>query len=148
MTKKLEKIKIQSKNNKKGKISIHSSTFDKNNKKNVFIVLGRNKSINNEVKKHIVSLGMNPISIEHQSLHSENFIEILNDYTSKCEHAIVIYSPDDKGKLNKSNEKFTSRARQNVLVEHGYLISKYGNDRITIIYTPKIEKPSDIASLK
>ena len=47
--------------------------------------------------------------------------------------------------LDVSEER--SRARQNVVFEHGYLMGKLGRKRISVIVKDNIEIPSDIEGL-
>lgn len=52
----------------------------------------------------------------------------------------------DEGK-DKNNNDLNKRARQNVIFEHGYLISKLGRDRVCALVKGEIETPGDISGV-
>ena len=60
---------------------------------------------------------------------------------------IVLYTPCDKGGENKKRAVLKERARQNVIFEHGYLISKLGRDRVCALVKGDVEVPGDIAGI-
>ena len=58
---------------------------------------------------------------------------------------VVLYTPCDTG--SKVGQPPQARARQNVVFEHGYLISKLGRQNVTALVKGAIEKPNDIAGV-
>nr|WP_243270129.1 TIR domain-containing protein [Thermanaerosceptrum fracticalcis] len=76
-------------------------------------------------------------------------MEKLENYTGKVNFAVVLATPDDEGhRANHPDEK-TYRARQNVVLELGMLLSKLGRAKVAILIKnpSKMERPSDIQGL-
>lgn len=110
-----------------------------NNK--VFIVHGHN-SLKTEVELFLTKLGLEPIILHKQANMGKTIIEKIEKYTD-VGFGIVLYTPDDEGCV-KGNSELSSRARQNVVFEHGYLIGKLGRDRVCALVVDNVEKPGDI----
>ena len=113
------------------------------NQNDVFIVHGHTKVVDT-VSLTVRKLGLNPIVLREQPNKGRTIITKLGDYGSKAGYAIVIYSPND------IMENGNKRARQNVVLEHGYFIGKLGYEKIFVLLEtdeveqPGIEKPGDI----
>ncbi|MQN14206.1 hypothetical protein F7D95_15720 [Prevotella copri] len=114
-------------------------TKTSNNK--VFIVHGHD-SLKTEVELFLTKLGLEPIILHKQANMGKTIIEKIERYTD-VGFGIVLYTPDDEGRL-KGNAELSSRARQNVVFEHGYLIGKLGRDRVCALVVDNVEKPGDI----
>lgn len=56
--------------------------------------------------------------------------------------AIILYTPCDEGGLKDDVKK--SRARQNVVFEHGYFVAKLTRERVCALVKGDIEIPNDI----
>lgn len=110
-----------------------------NNK--VFIVHGHN-NLKTEVELFLTKLGLEPIILHKQANMGKTIIEKIEKYTD-VGFGIVLYTPDDEGRL-KGNVELSSRARQNVVFEHGYLIGKLGRDRVCALVADNVETPGDI----
>ena len=110
-----------------------------NNK--VFIVHGHD-SLKTEVELFLTKLGLEPIILHKQANMGKTIIEKIEKYTD-VGFGIVLYTPDDEGRV-KGNSELSSRARQNVVFEHGYLIGKLGRDRVCALVVDNVEKPGDI----
>jgi predicted nucleotide-binding protein/predicted nucleotidyltransferase len=113
--------------------------------KKVFIVHGHDEDAKLEIKNFITSLGLEPIILSEQSNKGMTIIEKIETNTD-VGLGIVLYTPCDEGRLKNDNKKtpLNSRARQNVIFEHGYLIGKLGRSRVVALVKDKIEKPNDI----
>lgn len=59
--------------------------------------------------------------------------------------AIILLTPDDTGGLKGSTQ--SPRARQNVLLELGYFISRLGRPRVCALKADDLELPSDILGI-
>ena len=73
-------------------------------------------------------------------------IEKIERYTN-VGFGIILYTPCDKGYENNQPTEIKSRARQNVIFEHGYLISKLGRNNVCALVKGNIEKPNDISGV-
>jgi len=113
--------------------------------KKVFIVHGHDDKARLELSKIIKDdLGLEPIVLQDEpNLTVETIIVKFERLAKDCSSAIILFTPDDNanGKL---------RARQNVILELGYFLGKFHDDkerRIVIIKTGDIEIPSDISGV-
>ena len=111
------------------------------NKKEVFIVHGHDELLKNEVSQFLKKLDLTPIILHEQVNKGKTVIEKLEHFTD-VGHAIVLYTPCDLG--GKCESTLSSRARQNVVFEHGYLIGKIGRENVSIIKKGEVELPNDI----
>ncbi|OOG76563.1 hypothetical protein B0E43_08195 [Algoriphagus sp. A40] len=108
----------------------------------MFIVHGHDNALKSEVTLFLRKIKLNPLILNDLPLHGETIIEKIEKY-SNVDYAIVLMTPDDLGK-SKTQKKYMKRARQNVILELGYFISKLGRDNVAIICEKDIEIPSDI----
>ncbi|MBO6261709.1 MAG: nucleotide-binding protein [Bacilli bacterium] len=116
------------------------------NNKDVFVVHGHDESMMRNVKAFIESIGYNPIILKEKPNQGKTIIEKIETY-SNVAYAIVLYSPCDKGyDKNKPNE-VKNRARQNVVFEHGYLLSKLSREKVCAIVKKDVERPGDLDGL-
>lgn len=118
-------------------------TFD--NRK-VFIVHGRENETKIEVARFIEKLGFEAIVLHEQANGGKTIIEKIESYTD-VGFAVVLYTPDDVGALATEQKDLKSRARQNVVFEHGYLMAKIGRDRVAPLVKGNIELPNDISGV-
>jgi hypothetical protein len=111
----------------------------------VFIVHGHDLGIRDSVARFVEKLGLEAIIISEQVNSSRTIIESIEKY-SDVDFAIIIYSPCDVGGVKTVNtiEELKSRARQNVVFEHGYFIGRLGREYTLALYDGKLEIPSDI----
>lgn len=118
--------------------------IEKNNK--VFIVHGRDNAPKQEIARFIEKIGFDPIILHEQSNSGMTIIEKIERYTN-VGFGIILYTPCDKGYENNQPTEIKSRARQNVIFEHGYLISKLGRNNVCALVKGDIEKPNDISGV-
>lgn len=123
--------------------------------RNIFIVHGKDDLPKLELARLLQKLGFNPIILSEQADRGRTIIEKLEQETFDVGYAFVILTPDDIGMDKASYEKLLAqekpqgtnsccRARQNVILELGYLVGKIGRDRVCCLYKGNIELPSDI----
>lgn len=129
--------------NEKNTSFFHSVEYIDNNrqKEKVFIVHGHDDLLKNEVSIFLKNLGLVPVILHEQANKGKTIIEKLEYYTD-VDYAIILYTPCDLG--GKREDKLKFRARQNVVFEHGYLMSKLGRENISVIKKNNIELPNDI----
>ncbi len=114
-------------------------------KKRVFIVHGRDKSLRDEVKAYLSECGWSPVILAEQTSSGRTIIEKIENYADvQC--AVVLYSGCDWGAL-KGEAAFSPRARQNVVLEHGFFIGRLGRERVFAIKENGVEVPNDLAGV-
>jgi predicted nucleotide-binding protein len=121
-------------------ISNHKTDFSK-----VFVVHGRDDLAKTEVARFIEKLGFQAIILHEQENMGMTIIEKIEKFTD-VGFGIVLYTPCDIGTI-KGQQDFKSRARQNVVFEHGYLIGKLGRNKVTALVKDEVEIPNDISGL-
>ncbi|QIL42508.1 nucleotide-binding protein [Pedobacter sp. HDW13] len=110
----------------------------------VFIVHGHDDLAKAETARFIERLGFKPIILHEQASSGKTIIEKIEHY-SNVGFGIVLYTPCDLG--GKTTDSLKSRARQNVVFEHGYLIGKIGRDKVCALVKGDIETPNDISGV-
>ena len=118
------------------------------NKRNVFIVHGRDNETKQEVSRFIENIGLNAIILHEQASSGMTIIEKIERYSNDADFALVLYTACDKGRgLHESNISPKNRARQNVVFEHGYLMAKLGRENVCSLVKGDIETPNDISGV-
>lgn len=118
------------------------------NKRKVFIVHGRDNEAKLEVSRYIESLGLEAIILHEQASLGMTIIEKIEHYSNDADFAIILYTACDKGRgVHESNREPKNRARQNVVFEHGYLISKLGRENVCSLVKGEIETPNDMSGV-
>lgn len=129
--------------------------------RNVFIVHGKDHRPKLELARVLEKLGFNAIILSEQPDKGRAIIEKLEQETVNIGYAFVILTPDDFGgmmeELKRASKKWRNtgdikyveqvlkaRARQNVVLELGYLVGKIGRNRVCCLYKGEVELPSDI----
>ncbi|HIC8755092.1 TIR domain-containing protein [Elizabethkingia anophelis] len=115
------------------------------NKNDVFIVHGHNNDILQSVARTIEKLGLNPIILHEKANAGKTIIEKFETHTN-VGFAVILLTDDDEGKA-KTEIELKKRARQNVVLELGYLMCKLGRSHILPLYSEGVELPSDIHGL-
>jgi predicted nucleotide-binding protein len=113
---------------------------EKNNSNKIFIVHGHDETMKLATKELITTLGLSPVILHLEADKGRTIITKLIEESNDAGFAIILLSADDEMKDGKY------RARQNVVFEWGYFVSKLGSDRVIALYdTSKgVEKPSDM----
>lgn len=120
--------------------------------KKIFIVHGRDDKPVKDLKKLLKRFGLKPIVLREQASGSMTIIEQLEKYSKNVEFAFVLLTPDDALFPTKkvddnyvpSSEDPILRARQNVILEFGYFISKIGRKNVRCLYKGTTELPFDM----
>lgn len=118
------------------------------NKRNVFIVHGRDDAAKQEVARFVESLGLKSIILHEQASSGMTIIEKIEHYANDADFALVLYTACDQGRGH--HEKSLAprdRARQNVVFEHGYLMGKLGRENVCALKKGNIETPNDISGV-
>ena len=141
------------------------------NNRKIFIVHGHNDQWKTDVENFLTELKLEPIILHKQANRGKTIIEKVEHY-SDVGFAIILLTQDDIGcslggpEIFAAEEKgsvFTKkeqiihagrawgkqkyRARQNVIFEFGFFISKLGRERVAALCEGDIEQPSDTNGL-
>lgn len=133
-----------------GTVEIKSNnTPQTENKKDIFIVHGKDETMKVSVARVIEKIGLTPLILHEQPNKGRTVIEKFSDY-SNVSFSIVLLSPDDIGFSNGTDPSLgKSRARQNVILELGYFLGKLGRERVLTLYKDEsnFEIPSDYSGV-
>lgn len=122
-----------------------NTALNKNDLTKVFIVHGRDDLAKIETARFIEKLGFSAIILHEQASSGKTIIEKIEANTN-VGFAIVLYTPCDIGGIAGATEQ-KSRARQNVVFEHGYLIGKLGRNNVCALVKGDVEIPNDISGV-
>jgi predicted nucleotide-binding protein len=111
----------------------------------VFVVHGRNDDTKEAVARLIERLGPEVVILNERPSQGMTLIEKFEKY-SNVDYAIVLMTGDDLGH-SRGLTSSLPRARQNVVLELGYLLAKLGRSRVCVLYEPGTELPSDYAGV-
>lgn len=112
----------------------------------VFIVHGHDDGLKNEVARFVERLGLEAVILHEQANAGNTIIEKI-EKNSDVGFAIILYTPCDEGKT-KLSVQLRSRARQNVVFEHGFFIAKLGRSNVVALHKGEdLELPNDISGV-
>ncbi len=117
----------------------------------IFIVHGHDSDARDQLELALHRLGLEPFVLMNTSGGGKTIIEALEgkigrDYSS--DFGIVLMTPDDVGYAKKDGEsRAEPRARQNVILETGMLLSSLTRQRIAIVVKGHVEIPSDLQGI-
>lgn len=109
----------------------------------VFIVHGHDDLAKTEVARFIEKLGLEAVILHERPNLGATIIEKIERETD-VGFGIVLYTPCDVGNSREKSNELNVRARQNVIFEHGYLVSKLRREKVVALVKGSVEKPSDI----
>ncbi|WP_374294778.1 TIR domain-containing protein [Sphingomonas sp.] len=113
----------------------------------VFLVHGHDDVAREQLERILMILGLEPFVLQNTSGDGLTIIEALERQIGKepeAKFGIVLMTPDDVGYSNKDGDtKADARARQNVVLEMGMLISSLTRSRVAILVKGHVELPSD-----
>lgn len=118
-----------------------------NNK--VFVVYGHDEHAKSQLDAMLRRWGLEPLILDQLPSKGKTIIEKLEEYTSEIGFGVVLATPDDEGHRAEHEDEKTYRARQNVVLELGMLLTKLGRHKVAILLKDqqKMERPSDIEGL-
>ena len=112
----------------------------------VFIVHGHDEEAKTKTARFVEKLGLEAIILHERASSSKTIIEKIEKF-SNIGFGIVLYTPCDVGAKQTDKLELNSRARQNVVFEHGYLIGKIGRENVCALVKGELEKPNDISGV-
>lgn len=130
------------------KVAIPSQVKQSANTK-VFVVYGHDETARNHLEAMLRRWGLEPLILDQLPSEGQTIIEKLEKYTADVHFAVVLATPDDEGNRAGRDDEKAYRARQNVVLELGMLLSRLGRSRVAIILKQQanMERPSDIQGL-
>ncbi len=108
----------------------------------VFVVHGRDDKAKLEVRGFLEQLDLDPVILDEQPSGGQTVIEKFEEHTD-VDFAVVLLTPDDRGKLAGSSDESQPRARQNVIFEFGFFVGKLGRPRVCVLHKGKVDIMSD-----
>lgn len=116
--------------------------------KKVFVVHGHDSVSREQLELVIHKLGLNPFVLANTSGSGLTIIEALESEigtnSNQARFGIVLMTPDDMGHSKSDGiDSIQPRARQNVVLEMGMLISAVGRGNVAILKKGHLEVPSD-----
>lgn len=118
-------------------------------RKKVFVVYGHDPDSRSQLEAMLRRWDLDPLILDQLPSEGQTIIEKLERHTSEANFAVVLATPDDIGfRVGHEDEK-AHRARQNVVLELGMMLSKLGRKNVAILLKQQenMERPSDIQGL-
>ncbi len=115
----------------------------------VFVVYGHDDKAKNDLEVMLRRWGLEPLILDQLPSEGQTIIEKLEKYQADVKFAVVLATPDDEGHRAGRGDEKAFRARQNVVLELGMLLSRLGRSRVAILMKDQkdMERPSDIHGL-
>ncbi len=117
--------------------------------RNVFVVYGHDKASRDKLEAMLRRWGLTPLILDQLPSEGQTIIEKLESAQGSANFGVVLATPDDQGHRAEHEDEKAFRARQNVVLELGMLLSKLGRKRVAILLKDQsdMERPSDIHGL-
>lgn len=117
--------------------------------RDVFVVYGHDDPAKTELEAMLRRWGLNPLILDQLTSGGQTIIEKLEGAAGRASFAVVLATPDDEGHREGHPEEKAFRARQNVVLELGMMLTKLGRDRVAVLMKQQenMERPSDIQGL-
>jgi hypothetical protein len=114
----------------------------------IFIVHGRDEGRRETVARFLERAGNHQyetVLLDEQASRGRTLIEKFEAHAAETAYAVVLLTGEDMGGLTGGQQR--PRARQNVVFELGFFFGALGRHRVTVLYEPDVEKPSDVDGL-
>lgn len=125
--------------------------FEKKSGRKIFVVHGHDSVAREQLERILMILDLEPMVIQNTGGAGLTLIEALEGEIGKdfaSDFGIVLMTPDDMGFSKKDGEtEAQARARQNVVLELGMLLSSLTRKRVAVLVKGHVELPSDVAGL-
>lgn len=115
----------------------------------VFVVYGHDGNAKTQLEAMLRRWDLEPLILDQLISSGQTIIEKLEEFTAQVNFGIVLATPDDVGYPKGDESQKRYRARQNVVLELGMLLSRIGREKVAILLSQaeEMEKPSDIDGL-
>ena len=125
--------------------------YQKKTGKQIFVVHGHDHEAREQLERILMILELEPSVIQNTGGSGLTLIEALEGEIGKdfeSDFGIALVTPDDIGySKNESETDAQPRARQNVILELGMLLSSLTRKRVAVLVKGHVELPSDVAGL-
>jgi predicted nucleotide-binding protein len=119
-----------------------------NSERQIFIDHGHDAEARDQLELSLRRLGLEPFILMNTSGGGKTIIEALEGQIGRdhsSDFGIVLMTPDDFGYSKKDGaDKAEPRARQNVILEAGMLLSSLTRTQMAIVVKGHLEMPSDL----
>ncbi|GFE59560.1 TIR domain-containing protein [Geobacter sp. AOG2] len=118
-------------------------------KNKVFVVYGHDEQARTRLDAMLRRWGLEPLILDQLPSEGQTIIEKLVKYAGEASFGVVLATPDDVGYRASHPDEKAYRARQNVVLELGMLLSRLGRSHVAILLGQQenMERPSDIQGL-
>lgn len=115
----------------------------------VFVVYGHDTAAKTELEAMLRRWKLEPLILDQLPNEGQTIIEKLEKATGEAKFAIVLATPDDEGHRAGHDDEKSFRARQNVVLELGMMLTLLGRRNVAILMKQQdnMERPSDIQGL-
>jgi len=115
----------------------------------VFVVYGHDPTARTQLEAMLRRWGLEPVILDQLPSQGQTIIEKLEHYQADVSFAVVLATPDDEGRGVTTPTETALRARQNVVLELGMMLTKLGRPHVAILLKDVVnmERPSDIQGL-
>ncbi|CAC9530287.1 hypothetical protein [uncultured Gammaproteobacteria bacterium] len=118
-------------------------------RKKVFVVYGHDSDARSQLEAMLRRWDLEPLILDQLPSEGQTIIEKLEKHTTEAHFAVILATPDDIGFRDGHEDEKAFRARQNVVLELGMMLSKLGRKNVAILLKQQenMERPSDIQGL-
>lgn len=113
----------------------------------IFLVHGRDSAAREEVRRALERMtDLAVVVLSDEAAAGSTIVEKVSSHIGSSSYAVVLMTADDEGRL-KGDSDLSSRARQNVVLELGYVLAALGRANIAILKEDGVELPSDVQGM-
>ncbi len=109
----------------------------------VLVVHGHDNESKLEVARLIEKQDLEAVILEERPSKGRTLIDKFMQEASEVNFAVVLLTPDDEGRRQGTEDKLRPRARQNVILELGFVSASLGPHRVCALLKGEVEIPSD-----
>lgn len=115
----------------------------------IFVVYGHDTIARAQLEAMLRRWDLEPVILDQLPSKGLTIIEKLEEHRKDVGFAVVIATPDDEGHKRELGDQKLFRARQNVVLELGMMLTAMGRSKVAILMNndPRMERPSDIQGL-
>ena len=118
---------------------------DKSELQKVFFIHGTDCSTSDRVLEFLTKKGIKSVILKELAAAGKTIIEMIQ-LRSDVKYAIALLTPDNLGGISK--QKLNHRSEQNVLLELGIFVGKFGRENVSSLYVESVELPMDYHDFK